>query len=199
MPLSPLARLWLELRRTRLAILISSSLAVLMFVVVFENRLAQLAALAKVNHLESIPDAQLTGYDPGWFLAYASKLTPAGREYYVHSILMLDLIFPVVYGLWFMSALSFAYSALGPLYLRFRFVALVPLHAVMFDYVENLLLFQLMSDFPNGLSDQTIDIASICTQLKWFTILLSFVAILVGIVTSIRYVRKTRPSHYRPQ
>ena len=31
------------------------------------------------------------------------------------------------------------------------------------------------------------------------TILLSFVAILVGIVTSIRYVRKTRPSHYRPQ
>ena len=180
-------------------LLVLSSILILLFMTYFDRRMAQLADQAKVNQLESIPDMQLTGYDPSWLYSYASKLSSNGRQFYLRTILIPDFAFPIVYSFWFAAVLSYAFSATGPHYLGFRIVLPIPFLAALFDFAENLLLFQLLSDFPDGFSEQKADFASAFTQLKWGMILLSFVAILVGVITSIRYVRIHRRSIYRPQ
>ena len=197
---SLLLSVWHRLRSVGIVLFIITTILSLVFgLVIFENRNQKLADIAGLNELGKLPDGHFMGYDPGWLRSFATKLTPAGRAYFIRSQIQLDFIFPIIYGMWFAASLAMAFSCMGKLYERFRYLLLLPFLAVAFDYAENLTIIQLFTDFPNHFTDDMADVASIFTQLKWLCILLCLGFIFIGIFTSIRYVKKTSHPLYRPQ
>ena len=102
------------------------------------------------------------------FLSYGD----VGRADYT-KFQILDMFFPIAYSLFLAAILFrlFAKSKYNPY--------LFAIFAAIFDYIENILLFNINYTFPN-FSNNIVYISSFSTSLKWSFIIISFVIIVVG-------------------
>jgi hypothetical protein len=100
-----------------------------------------------------------------------------GRGFYLR-LLLIDLIFPISYCLFMISCIFLLSSRV------YRFadrLALAPIIALLFDYLENASIIVILTNYPNELVS-LVQAASIFTIIKWCFIVVSYVSILALLV-----------------
>jgi hypothetical protein len=126
----------------------------------------------------------------GWADAYGA----AGRAAYVRVRWSFDLAWPIVYGFFLVTAISWvgrrAYRAES----RANLLNLVPVAAVLLDYTENVLTTMVMLRYPNE-ATVAATLASPVTVVKWLCVGGGFIALLAGVLAWIwRLLRRAGSS-----
>jgi hypothetical protein len=110
-----------------------------------------------------------------------------GRQYYINSRFTFDVIWPLVYGFFLVTALSMTFKK--PIAKKsFYMFNLLPLSGIIFDYLENITIAYLMFKYP-----KTTFIAYLAlyfTLMKWLFIYLAFVVLIIGV--SIKSFQKVK-------
>lgn len=91
-----------------------------------------------------------------------SEYSPEARADYVRAKIRFDILWPLVYGIWLTSVLGLIAKRLK----RFRILPWLPMAAVIFDYLENLVISIAMLTFPN-MPSIVVNSAPVLTMLKW--------------------------------
>jgi hypothetical protein len=126
--------------------------------------------------------------------ALFGKLKDEGRQFYACSEITADLIFPIIYSL-FLSLLIIYIFQKCSLNKALQFVAMLPLLALLFDYIENILFAFMLFDYPQERT-AFAEVASVSTKLKWTFLAVSAGAILFGLTCLvIKSVRKIGKAH----
>ena len=121
----------------------------------------------------------------------------AGRRAYIRNRWTFDLVYPFVYGIFLFSSISFSIRRLKWKILQKNIWAIIPLIAVLFDFMENSFVSILMYRYPVQMDSLTYG-ASIATQIKWLfayaSVALAIIfPLLLGITALIDYmIRRKR-------
>lgn len=108
----------------------------------------------------------------------------AGREGYIQARFSFDLIWPLVYTVFLCTSISWVYGKAfdaGSLWQRMN---LVPLLAIMFDYLENISTSLVMLQFPNRLPLVAM-LSPVFTMGKWILVTGSFALLVAGLVVGV--------------
>jgi hypothetical protein len=134
-----------------------------------ENEMAQVGS----------PDLSLW-YSPRQLYGMAEAYGEQGRRAYVRARFTFDLIWPLVYGAFLSTAVSWLYAKALTAGSRWRWINLVPPLGVAFDYLENLSTSLVMLRYPS--QTPLVDIlAPLFTLIKWALVGGSFALLLAGI------------------
>lgn len=120
------------------------------------------------------PDTQFfyTGDD---LVQIASAFGAEGRAYYIRSRFTFDIVWPLAYGFFLWSGIAWLNGHFANR--RFRFLPLVPVAAVLLDFLENSGASLVMYVYPDRIPVLT-EVVPLFTAGKWLTIGASF-AVLV--------------------
>jgi hypothetical protein len=117
-------------------------------------------------------------YTAETLFSLADQYGEAGRAAYIEARFTFDLIFPLVYGFFLATTISW----FGKLSLaedsRWRLLNLAPVLGVLFDYLENISAAAAMSYYP-GRIPLVAWAAAIFTLIKWLFVYGSFLVLLV--------------------
>ncbi len=100
-----------------------------------------------------------------------------GRQLYT-TLQVLDLIFPLGYGMSMTLALTGIITRLFPEGHPMEKAIFIPILGMIFDYLENITIAALIASYPN-LSLLVVSIANIFTQLKWSCIILALALLVI--------------------
>jgi len=100
-----------------------------------------------------------------------------GRQLYA-TFQILDLVFPLAYGMTLTLALTGVITRLLPEGHPIEKAVSIPILGMIFDYLENITIAALIASYPN-LSPLAVSVASIFTQLKWSFIILACVLLVL--------------------
>ena len=131
-------------------------------------------------------------YSPSEVYAAAQAIGEQGREEYVQARYTFDVVWPIVYTLFFVVVLSWVFRRVTAPDGRWRAINLFPLVPLAFDYLENLAASIVMTRYP----DETLVVVHalpVFSLLKWTTLSACFVLIVVGGVLALR-ARRQSPS-----
>jgi hypothetical protein len=126
------------------------------------------------------PDTSLW-YSADELYRMAEAYGAQGRQAYIRARFTFDLVWPLVYGAFLGTAISWLYArAIAP-GSRWRLANLAPVLGVLLDYLENLATSLVMLRYPNR--TPVVDtLAPVLTLVKWAFVVGSYVLLLVGIV-----------------
>jgi hypothetical protein len=112
-----------------------------------------------------------------------------GRHAFLTARWTFDLAFPIVYTVFYLSTISWSWNKLLGSGSKWRLINILPLFAIIFDYLENTTTSLVMVVFPrhNLLAE---NLAPIFTPVKWFFVVSCMLLVIVGIVW--RVLRKSR-------
>jgi len=118
------------------------------------------------------PDTSLF-YTTADLYRMAEQYGPAGREEYIQVRFTFDLIWPLVYGTFLVSTISWLARRVIPPESVWQLTNLVPLAGMLLDYLENISTAIVMARYPTATAviDQLAPLISI---LKWSFVGLSF-------------------------
>jgi hypothetical protein len=126
----------------------------------------------------------LFGFSPEQAQSMLAAYGPQGRVTYALVDASLDVIYPIVYTLFFSLAITFlfryAFGEGSPL-LRAQ---LLPFGAIVFDYLENIAVITMLFTFP-AVSPTVVAAASAVNRLKWLFAGASIIAVLIGLVAAL--------------
>lgn len=129
-------------------------------------------------------------YSAGELYQMAEAYGEQGRSDYIRARFTFDLIWPLVYILFLVTAISWVYSKAFPPGSKWQWANLAPLFGALFDYLENVSTSLVMARYPA----QTAVIAALApafTMLKWVFLGASFALLLIGIVIAVwRWLRR---------
>jgi hypothetical protein len=107
-----------------------------------------------------------------------------GRQAYIRARFTFDLVWPLVYGLFLTTAISWVFGRAFAPDSRWQRANLAPLLGALFDYLENLATSLVMLRYPEQTA--VVDaLAPVFTALKWSLIGASFALLLGGIVVAV--------------
>lgn len=133
------------------------------------------------------PDTSLF-YTPADLYDMAEAFGPDGRQAYIQARATFDVAWPVVYGLFLVTAISWLAGRAFPLTGRAasgRRLNLAPLLGVGFDYLENLATSLVMARYPAP--TPVIDLlAGPFTLVKWIFVGGSFVVLVLVTAVAVR-------------
>ena len=118
-------------------------------------------------------------YDTERTRQYLADYTPEARAYYAQVEATVDVAYPLVYAFLFAIILALLFRTR-----RFgvpAWVVLVPFAALLFDYTENLFIYQLLTQYPD-FSEGLLIGCEVAKALKWGGILVIIGLIVYGIV-----------------
>jgi len=121
----------------------------------------------------------------------AESYGQAGRDAYIRARFTFDLIWPIIYGVFLITGLSWVYKRAFPPGNKVWWVNLLPVLGMAFDYLENIAASLVMSRYPQ--STPVVDmLAPIFTVLKWSLISASFVFLVACVLILItqKIIRK---------
>jgi len=111
------------------------------------------------------------------------------RLFYAVVQLTADLLYPLVYGFFLSVLLVTLYRRGFSVTSRVQMVAFLPLLSMVFDYLENFSIVYLLLTYPAqsplvhpAQSQLAATYAGFFTMLKWFTLFLTLIAVLVGFI-----------------
>jgi hypothetical protein len=140
------------------------------------------AAKAEAYSSESgSPDTSIY-YTASDLYRMAEAYGPAGRSAYIRARFTFDLIFPLVYTAFLVTAISWLFTWLK-LPNRWQWINLLPIAGALFDYLENISAAIVLARYPN--TTIVIDhLSGAFTLVKWIFIIGSFLTlvVLIGIV-----------------
>ncbi len=133
------------------------------------------------------PDTSLF-YTPADLYDMAEAFGPAGRPAYIQARVTFDVVWPLVYGFYFVTGISWlvgrAFPASGRAALGRR-LNLAPVLGVGFDYLENLATSLVMARYPA--STPVVDLlAGPFTLVKWIFVGGSFVVLVLVTAVALR-------------
>jgi len=108
-----------------------------------------------------------------------------GREAYIQARFTFDLLWPIVYMIFLTTAISWLFVQAVPTYSGFRSMNLIPILAMLFDYLENISTSLVMWRYPEKIVG-VADIAPIFTFLKWTLLTVVILSLVLGVVFRIR-------------
>jgi hypothetical protein len=129
------------------------------------------------------PDLSLW-YTPADLYRFAKAYGPEGRLAYVRARFTFDLAWPLVYGVFLATAISWLYARAFAPGSPWRWANLAPVLGVLLDYAENLCTSLVMLRYPKP--TPVVDVlAPLFTTTKWAFVGGSFVLLVVGLVAAI--------------
>ena len=116
-----------------------------------------------------------------------------GRAFYIQQRWTFDLIWPIVYFSFIFSVSALLYQSIGLSYHN-RWILSFSYFAILFDYLENIMVTIVMARFPSP-TFLIVDFAGTMTSLKWIFLVISFfvlafLTIIKLIQIGLRYIRK---------
>ncbi|MCX7023624.1 MAG: hypothetical protein NT080_03270 [Spirochaetes bacterium] len=168
-------------KRARLPLLIPCILAFAALAVLIGGKPFGLAALRGKTGGIGILDMELL-YTPTQGYTQLEALGPGGRAFYRNSIQLLDLFYPVAYGLTLSLAIAELLREDG------RWMAdaaiLVPLATWAFDWMENIAIFTALTAWPARI-DALLALSSAAGMLKWAGLTMSLAALAAACVVRV--------------
>lgn len=117
-------------------------------------------------------------YTPEQLFELAETYGEDGRQAYVQARFSFDLVFPMVYGLFLVTTISWLGGGVFVPGSLWRSLNLVPVVAVIFDLLENTFTSMVMLGYPE--KHFTIaQLASVFTGLKWVFVYGSFFVLII--------------------
>lgn len=154
--------------------MLASGLLFLAFVGLFHYYQGKISPGKRLKSLDARP-----GYTKAEVADYFETIGPKWRAVYRFVVGRIDMVFPLVYGFFMLSAIAWLYREYGP---RFPFLiglfALPPL-AMVFDYVENNNTLRLLKNYP-ALDDVQVNSASRITCIKRYLFILALLPVLLA-------------------
>ena len=117
-------------------------------------------------------------YSPQYVYEVFALQGELGRELYRNMIIKVDLIFPLIDALFFLSALMLIFKPIITNSRKLTLLIIPPILIFIFDISENLMVLKMLSSYPKELHTIAI-LANMFTMLK-------FVAIAASILLAIR-------------
>ncbi|MCH4890708.1 hypothetical protein EZV73_24220 [Acidaminobacter sp. JC074] len=129
------------------------------------------------------PDPMLS-YTQEDIIKIAEELGDQGRTNYIRSRLFMDVLWPLVYACTFYMILCLFYRET-----RLKFLVILPLIGMVFDFLENILMVHQMHFYPS-INTSIIAVSSFFTSSKWLILGMVAVLMVLGFVYQfIKYVR----------
>jgi|AutmiccommuBRH23_1029490.scaffolds.fasta_scaffold00062_28 hypothetical protein len=160
-----------------LVFLISLALFVIFMVLVLPSEAEK---SAKITGAGSSPDTSFY-YTSSELYQMAEDFGLEGRLYYLDSRISFDIIWPLVYTLFLINAISWILDKTIIEGSRLRLLNLAPLAAILLDFLENISNMVVMFRYPLQ-TDILASLAGILTALKWILVGGSFAILVFGIV-----------------
>jgi hypothetical protein len=161
-------------------------LALLAIVFVVMNLFLALSPSSPINALRRYADGSILdmefNFSPDRAYDVLSAYGDTGRQYYASVFSILDLITPVVMNIFLAALLSIISRQVFAPYSHLQAVNLLPLGALVADYLENLGIVLLIRFYPLRL-EGLARAASLATDFKFLFTFASLVFILIGLVT----------------
>ena len=111
----------------------------------------------------------------------AESYGEAGRAAYIRARLTFDIIWPLVYTFFLLTAISWLFGQVLAPENRLRWVNWFPLFAILFDFLENLSTSLVMFRYPEP-TPVVAALAPWFTALKWIFVSGSFVLVILGVI-----------------
>ena len=143
---------------------------------------AQAAAGSFYTSLSPAPDTE-RWYAPGDLYAAAEAWGEAGRSAYVRARVTFDVVWPLAYGIFLLTGLSWLWALATSPGGRWRRIALLPILVVLLDYAENICTATVVARYP-ARTPVLADLAPVFTAAKWLTLTACFVLLAVGVVAA---------------
>ena len=126
------------------------------------------------------PDTSLF-YSPAALYRMAEAFGPEGRQAYITARWRFDFVFPLVYGFFLATALSWTFGRGAAGDTIWQRANLVPVIGVVFDYLENIATTIVMARYPAH--TPVVDtLAPVFTALKWLFVGGSMLLLPLGLV-----------------
>lgn len=135
----------------------------------------------------------LAAYTPAAAYTALAAYGSAGREFYLLVELTIDLLYALVYGLFFALAIVYCLREVLPVEHVLRRAALLPLVGMLADIVENAGIAWLLLNYPKRL-DSLAAFTGTVTAVKWifaFSAMAATAAALVALVVQRRQARRS--------
>ena len=143
---------------------------------------AQAAAGSFYTSLHPAPDTQ-RWYAPEDLYAAAQAWGEAGRSAYVRARVTFDVVWPLAYGTFLLTGLTWLWARATARGSRWRRIALLPILVVLLDYAENVCTATVVARYPSR-SPVLADLAPVFTAAKWLTLTACFVLLAIGVVAA---------------
>ena len=168
---------------SNLLINLSNSWAAMAGLVVFALFMITVLPGQSTGGMQSSPDTSLY-YSADQLYRMAETYGPDGRQAYIQARFTFDLIWPLVYTFFLLTALSYLGRLAFPAGSSWRLVNLLPLVGVLFDYLENIATSLVMARYPLA-TPVVAELAGVFTLLKWLFIGLSFLVLVSWLAIAI--------------
>ena len=152
----------------------------------------QSAAAEQTSGGAGSPDTSFF-YAPNDLLRQAEVYGEAGRAAYVRARWTFDLVFPLVYGFFLVTSIGWLVRKSVPADSAWQRLNLVPVAAVLFDYLENTATSLVMARFPAE-TPAAAGLAPWFTLAKWILVGASFAILLVVLVGVLARTMRRCPS-----
>ena len=126
-------------------------------------------------------DLSPTGYTHSQALTLLESLSHAGREAYLFPQLALDFVYPGLFAICYSLTLFWVYSKRVQPNSKLWYLAFLPALGGLFDYVENILIIQMITTFPD-VAEGLVSASSGFTLLKSAFSTASFLLLGLGFV-----------------
>lgn len=135
----------------------------------------------------TMPYAKLR-YTSEYIIELFKNMSNDSLHCYVQMLKLQDAIFPFVYGLMYITWLSFIYKNIIFKKQYFRYINIYPIIPIVMDWIENIFEYSVVSQYINTaiVNPEYVKLASLATIFKWSASFVNYVIILIGIVLLIR-------------
>ncbi len=110
-----------------------------------------------------------TSYTKEDVMELFNKLDDEGRKTYEYSISVIDMIYPLVYGMLLILLLSKLIKNLFREESNYIYLSLLPILIMIFDYAENTNTLMMLSKYPE-ISNTSVALGSLFSGLKWYSV-----------------------------
>lgn len=144
---------------------------------------AQAAAGEFYTSLRPAPDTE-RWYAAEDLYAAAEAWGETGRAAYVRARVTFDVVWPLAYGLFLVTGLTWAWSTATRPGSRWRRIALLPVLVVALDYAENVCTASVVARYPTR-TPVLAELAPVFTAAKWLSLSACFLLLAVGLVAAL--------------
>ena len=117
-------------------------------------------------------------------LRMAEAYGEQGRDAYVRARFTFDLVWPLVYGFFLVTSISWVFGRAFAADSRWQLVNLAPLMGMLFDYLENVSTSLVMMRYPDP-TPVVAGVAPVFTLAKWVLLGMSFVLLFAGLLVMV--------------
>lgn len=126
-------------------------------------------------------DMMPAGYDFEYVNLLFNTLGQEGRNTYLYTQIPLDMLYPLLFGISFCLVLAYFLNRLNKLRTPFIYLCLLPIIAGSFDYLENIGIVTLLSNYPD-IAINTVKITNIFSLIKSTSTTIYFVVLMITFI-----------------